>query len=93
MIANAEGTSVDFMDRAIAKMGRTVLWWIAALIVLFWQSGSAFSQTPSQVVYGPVSVKLPSSNLITVSNSFSVPASVTGPYLLRVQLSAPNSLT
>jgi len=40
-----------------------------------------------------VSVKLPSSNLFTFSNSFTAPASVTGPHLLRVQLSAPNSLT
>ena len=87
MIANAEGMSVDFMDRAIAKMGRTVLWWIAALIVLFGQSGSAFSQTPSQVIFGPFSVKLPSSSLFSFSDSFSVPASVKGPYLLRVQLS------
>ena len=54
---------------------------------------AALAQTPSQVIYGPVSVKLPSSSLFTFSNSFSVPASVTGPYLLRVQLSTPNSLT
>ncbi len=54
----------------------------------------SFAQgTPSQAIYGPVSVKLPSSSLFTFSNSFSAPASVTGPYLLRVQLSAPNSLT
>jgi RHS repeat-associated protein len=55
--------------------------------------GAALAQTPSEVVYGPVSVKLPSSKLFTFSNTFSVPASVTGPYLLRVQLSAPNSLS
>src|SRR6267378_599898 len=54
----------------------------------------SFAQgTPSQAIYGPVSVKLPSSSLFTFSNSFSAPASVTGPYLLRVQLSARNSLT
>src|SRR6266704_1072626 len=47
----------------------------------------------SQVIFGPVSVKLPNSSLFTFSNSFSAPASATGPYLLRVQLSAPNSLT
>jgi len=54
---------------------------------------AALAQTPSQVIYGPVSVKLPSSSLFSFSDSFSVPASATGPYLLRVQLSAPNSLT
>ncbi|HKC53687.1 MAG TPA: hypothetical protein VKC33_03480, partial [Burkholderiales bacterium] len=55
--------------------------------------GAALAQTPSQIVYGPVSVKLPNSKLFSFSDSFSVPASATGPYLLRVQLSAPNSLT
>src|SRR6267143_5829649 len=54
---------------------------------------AALAQTPSQVIYGPVSVKLPSSSLFSFSDSFSVPTSATGPYLLRVQLSAPNSLT
>jgi len=55
--------------------------------------GAALAQTPSQVIYGPFLVKLPSSSLFNFSGSFSAPASVTGPYLLRVQLSAPNSLT
>src|SRR5258706_7682075 len=55
--------------------------------------GAALAQTPSQIVYGPVSVKLPNPKLFSFSDSFSVPASATGPYLLRVQLSAPNSLT
>jgi len=54
---------------------------------------SSFAQTPSQAIFGPVSVKLPSSSLFSFSNSFSAPSSVTGPYLLRVKLSAPNSLT
>lgn len=40
-----------------------------------------------------MSVKLPSSKLFSFSDSFSVPASATGPYLLRAQLSAPNSFT
>src|SRR5262249_3359137 len=48
---------------------------------------------PSQIIHGPVSFKLPNSNLFNFSNTFTVPASATGPYLLRVQLSAPNSLT
>src|SRR6266705_2263120 len=47
----------------------------------------------SQVIFGPVSVRLPNSSLFTFSYSFSAPASATGRYLLRVQLSAPNSLT
>src|SRR6266545_3996153 len=47
----------------------------------------------SQVIYGPVSVKLPNSSLFNFSGSFSASPSGTAPYLLRVQLSAPNSLT
>src|SRR6266581_2680022 len=80
-------------SRLLAAVLRVAGYFLAFWLALAASVPSAFSQTPSQVVYGPVSVKLPSSNLITVSNSFSVPASVTGPYLLRVQLSAPNSLT
>lgn len=53
--------------------------------------GAALAQT--QGIYGPFSVKLPSSKLFSFADSFSVPPSVTGPYLLRVELSAPNSLT
>ena len=53
----------------------------------------AAAQAPSQIIHGPVSVKLPSASLFNFSNSFSAPPSVTGPFLLRVQLSAPNSLT
>jgi hypothetical protein len=55
--------------------------------------GPGLALAQSEVIFGPVSVKLPTSSLISFSKSFSVPASVTGPYLLRVQLSAPNSLT
>src|SRR5712692_5070485 len=80
-------------DPGFAKVGRTVLLWTSVLVMLFGQAGSVLAQTPSQVVYGPASVKLPSSKLFSFSDSFSVPTSATGPYLLRVQLSAPNSLT
>ncbi len=72
--------------------------WAAAVrlcaLAVFVLPIASFAQTaPSQVVFGPVSVKLPNSSLFSFSNSFNLPASVTGPYLLRVQLSAPNSLT
>src|SRR5882762_3144109 len=80
-------------SRLLATVRRVAGYFLAFWLALAASVPSAFSQTPSQVVFGPTSVKLPSSNLITFSNSFSVPASVTGPYLLRVQLSAPNSLT
>jgi hypothetical protein len=86
-------TAIKLMDSAIAKTGRTFLFWTAALVLLFGQAGSALAQTPSQVIYGPASVKLPSTSLFSFSGSFTASASVTGPYLLRVQLSAANSLT
>ena len=57
---------------ALFRVGRCVL---GVCLVLAAALPSALAQTPSQVVYGPVSVKLPGSNLITFSNSFSVPAS------------------
>jgi len=81
------------MRFGVAGSMRFALGWVAALVMLFGQAGAALAQTPSQVIFGPVSVKLPSSSLFSFSNSFNLPASVTGPYLLRVKLSAPNSLT
>jgi len=62
-------------------------------LVLVAGARPAAAQAPSQIIHGPVSVKLPSASLFTFSNSFSAPPSVTGPFLLRVQLSARNSLT
>src|SRR5205809_5148379 len=86
------------MDRANSALGVACrlrrAWMVAVRLSMLAALAlpiASFAQ--GQAIYGPVSVKLPSSNLITFSNSFSVPASVTGPYLLRVQLSAPNSLT
>ena len=72
---------------------RAIGWGACALLALLAPAGAAFAQTPSQVIYGPVSVKLPSTSLFSFSGSFTSPASATGPYLLRVQLSAANSLT
>jgi len=80
------------MGRAITSARQKVLLWTVALVMLFGQTASALAQAPSQAIFGPVSVKLPSSSLFSFSNSFSAPSSVTGPYLLRVQLSAPNRL-
>jgi RHS repeat-associated protein len=48
---------------------------------------------PSQPIFGPFAVTLPNTSVFSTANSFDVPASATGPYLLRVKLSAPNSLT
>ena len=81
------------MRLSVAGSMRSALGWVAALVMLFGQAGAVLAQTPSQVIHGPVSVKLPSASLFNFSNSFSAPPSVTGPFLLRVQLSAPNSLT
>ena len=87
------GTARRHVQRCLVLIGQTLLLWTAALAILIGHTGGAFAQTPSQVIYGPVSVTLPSSSLFSFSGSFTSPASATGPYLLRVQLSAANSLT
>ena len=51
------------------------------------------ARAQTQPIFGPFPFTLPDSQTHSFSNSFDVPASATGPYLLRVQLSAPNSLT
>ena len=45
------------MDLRIARVGRTVLLWTSVLVMLFGQAGSVLAQTPSQAIFGPVSVK------------------------------------
>ncbi|HZR68835.1 MAG TPA: RHS repeat-associated core domain-containing protein [Burkholderiales bacterium] len=67
------------------------MWRIAALVLVFGQAGASLAQ--SQPVFGPVSVTLPNTNVFSYANTFTTSSSTTGPYLLRVQLSAPNSLT
>jgi uncharacterized protein YjdB len=79
------------MRLAITRALRSALWRIALLVLICGQAGGALAQT--QPVFGPASVTLPNASTFNYANSFSVPASVTGPYLLRVQLSAANSLT
>ena len=51
------------------------------------------AQSAGSVVAGPYTVTLPTTSLISFSQSFSVPQPVQGSYVVRVQLSAPNSLT
>src|SRR5581483_3719224 len=79
------------MRLAITKLARSALWRIAALVLVFGQAGASLAQ--SQPVFGPVSVTLPNTNVFSYANTFTTSSSTTGPYLLRVQLSAPNSLT
>ena len=81
------------LERALRDVGVAALFALVGLVGLVGQAGIAAAQTPSQAIYGPFSVKLPSSKLFSVADSFSASPSVTGPYLLRVQLSAPNTLT
>src|SRR6266853_1343267 len=88
----AIGASSTLVARALRRAWAVAVR-LSALAALALPIVSLAQGTPSEAIYGPVSVKLPSSSLFTFSNSFSAPASVTGPYLLRVQLSAPNSLT
>jgi RHS repeat-associated protein len=66
---------------------------LLALAVLFAACGAALAQSAGVMLYGPFSVTLPSPNTFAHSASFSVPPSAVGPYVMRVELSAPNSLT
>jgi len=84
--------SSGYRDPTRAITGRKILLWIAATALVLAQAGLALA-APTQAIYGPFSVKLPNTKLFSTSGGFNAPASVTGPYLLRVQLSAPNSLT
>jgi len=84
--------SIGYCYPTRATTGRKILLWIAATALLLAHAGLALA-APNQAIYGPFSVKLPNTKPFTTSGSFNAPASATGPYLLRVQLSAPNSLT
>src|SRR5712692_5180102 len=75
---------------AMRGLLKLAAFWLGLCMLL--AASQALAQ-PSQPIFGPVSFTLPNTNLQSFSNSFDVPASATGPYLLRVQLSAPNSLT
>jgi hypothetical protein len=71
----------------------TSLRWVLAFALAGLFAPAGVAQTPSQPIFGPFSVTLQNTSLFSSSNSFDVPASATGPYLLRVKLSAANSLT
>jgi len=73
--------------RAFTVWPRLLACCLALLVV-----SSARAQTPSQPIFGPVSFKLPNSQTFDFSRTFSPTPSTTGPHLLRVNLSPPNSL-
>jgi hypothetical protein len=53
----------------------------------------ARAQSAGTVVAGPFTATLPNSNLFSFSQSFNVPPPLAKSYIVRVALSAPNSLT
>ena len=55
--------------------------------------GSVRAQSAGTTIAGPFSVPLLTSQTISFSTTFKVPTPIQGSYILRVQLSAPNSLT
>ncbi len=72
------------MRSAIAKMNRSALWRVAALVLLFGQAAGALSQTPDTLVFGPKLYQR-SGKVVTVTDTFSVPSSVAAPFNLHIQ--------
>jgi hypothetical protein len=68
--------------------------WLGAalLAVVLLGSYAARAQSAEDVLAGPYTVLLPSAKLFSLALPFYVPPSIAGTYVLRVQLSAPNSL-
>jgi hypothetical protein len=69
--------------------------WLGAALLAGVLLGSyaARAQSAGDVLAGPYTVQLPSAELFSFAFPFYVPPSIAGSYVLRVQLSAPNSLT
>jgi RHS repeat-associated protein len=69
--------------------------WVATLILgaLLLGAGGVRAQSAGTTIAGPFSVPLVTSQTISFSTNFRVPTPLQGSYLLRLQLSAPNSLT
>jgi len=72
---------------------KRVCWLGAFLLALSIASPPALAQSAGSVVAGPFTVTLPNTNLTSVSQNFNVAPQLANPYILRVELSAPNSLT
>src|SRR5712691_6542800 len=67
-----------------ALLGALALWALC---------GPAQAQSAGTVVAGPFTVTLPNSSPFSFSRSFNVPPPLANPYVVRVELSAANSLT
>jgi RHS repeat-associated protein len=73
---------------------RPAVRWIALLAGLaLLGAGSARAQSAGTTIAGPFTVPLPSTSTFSFSTGFKVPPPIQGSYIVRVQLSAPNSLT
>src|SRR5712691_2786594 len=75
---------------------RTIVQRALAGLVLFGAllgAGSVQAQSAGTLIAGPFTVTLPNSSLFSFSRSFNVPPPLANPYVVRVELSAPNSLT
>src|SRR5947208_601002 len=69
-------------------------WLLGATVAgVFLGAGTVRAQSPGPVIAGPYTATLPSTHGFSFSRSFSAPPNSTAPYLLRVELSTPNSLT
>jgi len=67
-----------------ALLGALALWALC---------GAAQAQSAGTLVAGPFTVTLPNTSPFSFSTSFNVPPPLANPYVVRVELSAPNSLT
>lgn len=73
---------------------RPAVRWIALLAGLaLLGAGSARAQSAGTTIAGPFTVSLPSTSTVSFSTGFKVPPPIQGSYIVRVRLSAPNSLT
>jgi RHS repeat-associated protein len=76
---------------------RPAVWWKVTVGIVLATAllgfGGARAQSAGTTIAGPFTVTLPSTSTFSFSTGFKVPTPIQGSYLLRVALSAPNSLT
>ena len=97
---DANGSTVNdginqYVYATRGRLARALAKWLlgAAVAGALLGAGAAQAQSAGTVVAGPFTVTLPSTQLFSFSQNFGVPAPIQGSYVLRVGLSAANSLT
>jgi RHS repeat-associated protein len=88
-VRTTSGIRVETVAGRLARAAGALL----GALALWALCGAAQAQSAGTVVAGPFTVTLPNSSPFSFSRSFNVPPPLANPYVVRVELSAPNSLT